>query len=338
MNAPPRVNAASELDDRVEMWLLEQGAPPLFVEARPGAFAGLADAQQWVSENRATLDRLVLENGAVVLRGFPVESAEDFNAFITRFPLYERGYAGGGSPRSKVAGEVMEASRYDAHMKLCLHQEMAYTRDYPPRIAFFCRKPAEKGGETLIGHMRAFTDRLPESLRQRLETHGVTGVRNYMAPRERADNVVDRDGKTWDEAFGTTDRAAVERQCAEMDLKPIWRDGDRLAVLTTLPAFATHPVTGERYYRNIIHTDRFDPMTGDVRKARDDDPLATGYRFGDGTSISDDETRMLHAELRAIERRWDWQAGDMLLIDNLQVAHGRNPYVGERETLVALLA
>jgi hypothetical protein len=28
----------------------------------------------------------------------------------------------------------------------------------------------------------------------------------------------------------------------------------------------------------------------------------------------------------------------MLLIDNLQVAHGRNPYVGERETLVALLA
>ena len=31
-----------------------------------------------------------------------------------------------------------------------------------------------------------------------------------------------------------------------------------------------------------------------------------------------------------------WQEGDVMLLDNMSVAHGREPYVGEREVIVAM--
>ena len=34
--------------------------------------------------------------------------------------------------------------------------------------------------------------------------------------------------------------------------------------------------------------------------------------------------------------RFQWQAGDMVTLDNMLVAHARDPFVGERKILVAL--
>jgi alpha-ketoglutarate-dependent taurine dioxygenase len=34
---------------------------------------------------------------------------------------------------------------------------------------------------------------------------------------------------------------------------------------------------------------------------------------------------------------WPWRNGDVMILDNLQVWHGRNPYQGPRDVQVALL-
>jgi alpha-ketoglutarate-dependent taurine dioxygenase len=34
--------------------------------------------------------------------------------------------------------------------------------------------------------------------------------------------------------------------------------------------------------------------------------------------------------------RFQWQAGDLVTLDNMLVAHARDPFVGERKILVAL--
>jgi hypothetical protein len=231
----------------------------------------------------------------------------------------------------------MEATRVAAESFLCLHQEMAYLPQYPARLAFFCRKPAEQGGETIIGDMREFTRRLPANVRKQLETYGVRAVRNY-GPAGSGTKVVSdaRDGIAWDDGFGTADKEEVEILCAERGLQPIWQENGGLAVVAQLNPFSKHPVTGERFYRSIIHTSYIDTVTGKLTHMMQG-PLATGYTYGDGTPMPLEDAQHLHDLLNDVTECWPWQAGDTMIVDNLQVAHGRNRYSGTRETLVALL-
>jgi alpha-ketoglutarate-dependent taurine dioxygenase len=39
---------------------------------------------------------------------------------------------------------------------------------------------------------------------------------------------------------------------------------------------------------------------------------------------------------RELEVSFRWEQGDVMLLDNILAAHGRNPFTGERKLLVAL--
>ncbi|MNZ57331.1 Taurine catabolism dioxygenase TauD, TfdA family [compost metagenome] len=335
--------AAEALGHGVKCSVLERGAPPLFIEAVDGAFPTLERTLEWVKENRETLDRLILEQGAIVLRGFPLVTAEHFNSLVDLFPAYERGYVGGGSPRAVVTGKVLEATQLAGSVKITQHSEMAYMRDYPPRIAFFGRLPAKTGGETTIASMREVTARLDPQLRSKLEQHGVRGVRNFAAPRTSSSVVRDNaDNKGWDVVFGTDSRAEVEELCKQTGMEPVWNPDGSLTLIGYTDAFSRHPVTGELFYRSIIHTnyltyenlpDGQDRKQALLRAGK----LPTGYALGNGDELEREESRKLENIIEDAVVAWPWKAGDVMILDNLQVSHGRNPFTGERDTLVALL-
>jgi alpha-ketoglutarate-dependent taurine dioxygenase len=321
----------------VGTWFNESSKLPLFIRPKGGAFPDSAAYLKWIQRVRPILDQLIVKHGAVVLRGFPLVSAEDFDSFVQLFPIFAREYIAGGAPRGKVTENVFESTRAAPEFYLHLHQEMAYLPDYPARLAFFCRKPAEEGGETIIADMGEFTRRLPPHVRERLETHGIRAVRNYGPAGSGLKVVLDtRDGIAWDDAFGSADRAQVELACAARNLQPIWRDDGGLTVVAQQRAFATHPVTGEQFYRNIIHTSYLDTTTGKMTHKMEG-PFATGYTYGDGSPMPLEDAQSLFDVLCELTLMWPWQAGDTMIVDNLQIAHGRNRYRGTRETLVALL-
>ena len=129
-------------------------------------------------------------------------------------------------------------------------------------------------------------------------------------------------------------------------MEPLWNDDGSLTVINRLEAFVTHPITGERIYRAGIHGYGLNgprqpasvdlaPRPAPRRSAR---AQATSMALGDGTDIDAREERQLVELLDAITRVWPWNTGDLMILDNLETAHGRNPYVGVRETEVALLA
>jgi alpha-ketoglutarate-dependent taurine dioxygenase len=45
---------------------------------------------------------------------------------------------------------------------------------------------------------------------------------------------------------------------------------------------------------------------------------------------------LLNEVYEANTLREPWQAGDLLLVDNVRTAHSREPYTGEREVLVGM--
>ena len=66
------------------------------------------------------------------------------------------------------------------------------------------------------------------------------------------------------------------------------------------------------------------------------DGLPFSTRFGHGDPVGEDIVRLLNETYDAAAARVSWQAGDLLLVDNVRTAHGREPYEGSREMLVGL--
>jgi hypothetical protein len=59
--------------------------------------------------------------------------------------------------------------------------------------------------------------------------------------------------------------------------------------------------------------------------------------YGDGSPVDDDDLDDLYMTFDGLTQSVRWQDGDLMLVDNLATAHGRNPYEGERDLQVALL-
>jgi hypothetical protein len=58
--------------------------------------------------------------------------------------------------------------------------------------------------------------------------------------------------------------------------------------------------------------------------------------YGDGSTIGDAVLDEIRAAYAKVEVAFPWQRGDVLMIDNMLVSHGRRPFKGARKTLVAM--
>lgn len=332
-----------DLGEHVKCHVLATGRPPLFIEPNGDILRSIDGFQQWFAKVRPQIDALIVEHGGIVLRNFPVSETENFRTLVEHFPQFSGGYAGGVAPRSQISGRVMESTRLAAPVKLPLHSEMAYMRDYPNRIAFYCHKAAKVGGETIIGDMRTLVDELPADLVDKVERLGVKTTRNYGPKSGGLDQAVPvMDAIGWNVAFGTDDKGAVEALCAERDLEPLWNENGSMTLFNRTEPFVIHPETGKRLYRSVLHVYRADrrPDGVDVElyeQTRKSQTYPTGTSLGNGEGLTPEEIEAFETIIDKYTYAWPWQDGDVMILDNLQVWHGRNPYEGARDVQVALL-
>src|SRR5438876_682481 len=67
-----------------------------------------------------------------------------------------------------------------------------------------------------------------------------------------------------------------------------------------------------------------------------EDGLPFNTRFGNGDAIGADVVQLINEVYEANTARERWQAGDLMLVDNVRTAHGRERFEGPREVLVAM--
>jgi len=67
-----------------------------------------------------------------------------------------------------------------------------------------------------------------------------------------------------------------------------------------------------------------------------EDGLPFNTRFGNGDPIGADVVQSINEVYEANTVRERWQAGDLLLVDNVRTAHARERFEGPREVLVAM--
>jgi alpha-ketoglutarate-dependent taurine dioxygenase len=279
---------------------------------------------------RGDLEDLLTREKALVLRGFAVPAAQ-LGPILNRL-LYNRlAYVHGNSPRTKVGENVYTSTEYPAEYTISLHNEMSYAARWPARLAFYCEIAPESGGATPVIDGQHWLKSLDDDLRDAFSG----GVR-YTQNLHNGFGL----GKSWQDTFETTDRDEVEQFLAQAGATWEWRDDEGLQVSQVRPATTRHPVTGAEVWFSQVdqwHPAGLDEQSGKMLASLlPPDELPQSASFADGSAIPDEYIQQIRD--RGLSEAVDvqWRPGDLLLIDNVLVGHGRRPFTGTRRVLVAM--
>jgi alpha-ketoglutarate-dependent taurine dioxygenase len=153
-------------------------------------------------------------------------------------------------------------------------------------------------------------------------------------------NFGDGFGLSWETVFQSTDREQVERHCREKGIEAEWKAGDRLRTRAVRSALVRHPHTGETLWFNhatFFHVSTLEPSLQEALLAElGEGELPANTYYGDGAPIEPEVMEHLREAYRNATVSFPWQKGDLLLLDNMLVAHGRAPYSGTRKILVGM--
>ena len=153
-------------------------------------------------------------------------------------------------------------------------------------------------------------------------------------------NFGDGFGLDWQTVFQTDDQAAVEAHCRKSGIQVEWKPGNRLRTRAVRPAVTRHPKTGEPLWFNHATFFHVSTLESGIRESLleefAEDELPANTYYGDGTPIEPETLEHLRALYLREMRSFPWEKGDVLLLDNMMVAHGRAPYRGARKVLVGM--
>ena len=301
-----------------------EGLPLIAIpRSRMGLSAALIPLQELV-ETR------LLSCGAILFRGFDVSSVEEFQEFAAGFGHPLLSYEFASTPRTQVAKGIYTSTEYPPHQAIPLHNEQAYTRDWPMKIWFYCAVAAPSGGETPIADSRKIYQSIAPEIRDRFADRGLMYVRNYG-------NGLD---VPWTQVFNTDDRAVVERYCQMHDIACEWKAEGELRTRQLCHGVARHPRTQEMVWFNQAHLFHISALEPAVRETLLDivaeEDLPRNVYYGDGQPIEDSILDEIRAVLDKHKVIFPWQQGDVLMLDNMLTAHAREPFKGPRRVVVAM--
>lgn len=277
----------------------------------------------WVEQNIDPIRTHLHSHGGILFRDFAIRGSQEFGQFMAAVSPTPMTYSYRSTPRTQVERNVYTSTEYPADRAIPLHNEMAYARQWPMTLAFYCEQPALEQGETPIADSRRVLTRIPDDIRQKFADLGVLYVRNYGGGLDLP----------WQEVFQTEARQEVESFCQQTDIEWEWWGKDQLRTWQICDAIATHPQTGDTVWFNQAHLFHASNL-GQAQQHLQHWPRHA--YFGDGSEISKETLAAIRAAFAQETILFPWQAGDVLLLDNMLAAHGRRPFTGPRRVLAGM--
>lgn len=300
-------------------------AKPMLIEPNSAKVALL----DWVQANRALVDRGLAEPGAVLFRGFRPQRMEFEQVCLTISGSFME-YEYRSNNRTRLSRNLFNSTEYPASERIPFHNEMSYFSVWPRHVWFLCEIPAAARGDTPLADSVETYQRLPPDVREPFERLGVRYTRT-IGPQ------VDL---SWRDVFQTNDRSAVNQYCARFGIEHEWLDSECLRTAQVRPAVIRHPDTGDPVWFNQAHLFHPSALGPEVHqwllRRYGHDMLPRNAMYGDGTPIPTEALEAIRTVYSQLAFATPWQAGDVLLFDNMRLAHARDSFTPPRRIVVGL--
>jgi alpha-ketoglutarate-dependent taurine dioxygenase len=309
----------------------EQLAPgqPLPLVMRPDNESPDTDLLKLVSRHRKPIRERLLRYGGILFRGFPDVTVPTFRSLIVAICGDPLQYLERSSPRHEVKDSIYTSTDYPAKQSIFLHNEQSYNVIWPLRIFFHCVVAAPSGGATPLADCRRIYQRISAPTREKLAAGGYCYARHFGG----------QIGLTWQEAFQASERAVVEEYCGKNDISFEWALDGTLCTRQIRPVISQHPDTLEPVWFNhltFFNIATLGPQTAKALLSLGKEQLPNNTYYADGTDIEPAVLAELRAAYLAELVTFSWQPGDILMLDNMLVAHGREPFTPPREVVVGM--
>jgi hypothetical protein len=304
---------------------------PFVLQCRT-ATVELATVLGWVKDNRTRLQELSAKHGAILFRGFPLASPEDFDAFVAavglpNFPYYE---SLSNAVRVNWTERVFSANEAPAEVTIYLHHEMAQTPFFPQQLFFFCQQPAEAGGQTPICRSDVLLERLAERCPQFVCDCEEKGLQ-YTNVMPSENDPKSGMGRSWQSTLRAQSREEAEERLRRINYSWEWLpEGCLRATTPVLPAVRRASSGRMVFFNQLI------AAFAGWKDSRNDP--AKAIRFGDGAPLDRHAVDTALTLAEELTFNIPWERGDVAFLDNILTMHGRRTFRGARKVLASLVS
>ena len=281
----------------------------------------------WMQGNKEEIISTLREKGAILFRGFEIFDNDKFRECFKVISKDFLDYKDRSSPRSEIGGNVYTSTSHPNDQVINMHNELSYSQSWPQWIAFYCNQPSTTGGETPIADVREVLNYLSE------ETKKVFKEKGILYRRLLQKGI----GLSWQEVFQTENKEEMEANCRDRNITYKWYNEDKVAITWQKKAIVSHPKTNEELWFNHGYFFNENALNEDVKLAFESaEELPFNTFFGDGTSIPKEMLLEIKEAFDKARLKFLWQKGDLLFLDNMIMAHGRESYTGDRKIRVLM--
>jgi alpha-ketoglutarate-dependent taurine dioxygenase len=253
------------------------------------------------------------DKGAVYFQGFNANVA-DFEAFTNRFSDDYMDNTGSGSYRETVGKERDVTIQNVAYVygvnkqrtfPLPLHADRSYVKSQPEMMWFMCVVPAAQDGQTVVCDGIAIYKALSQKAKDFFKNNRLRYIRHYQADE-------------WPVLFHTPDRAEVEQYCRKNDLEAEFHADDSLTTNFLKPAVVKPKYSDQPAFVNSILIQLWQEEELGRKSSL--------IRVEDGSKIPAEIINEVRQVSDALTVNLPWHSGDLILVDNTRVMHGRRAF------------
>ena len=308
--------------------------PQIVAKVTDGTAATAAALQDLLAIEQVSVRALLASRGAILFRGYELQNAQQFAHCVAALGMEPFSYAGGDSPRTAIADGVFTSTDYPATASISLHHEMSYLPCWPTYLAFFSELAPVANGQTSLAISADITAAIDPVVMDRFQARGLKYIRHFNADLAF--------GRSWQETFGTDDRDEVLSLVEDLHSLASWLENGTLRVETASAALIAvdgheQPLwfnQAEQWHPSALSPQvrqQFAAMLGGDRMPHD-------CTYGDGSQIELEDLRSVRRTMARAKLLFDWHPGDLLILDNRLMMHGREPFAGQRRILAYLAA